>query len=395
MADIFISYASADRQFARRLADALEACGWSVWWDHSNLHGGQHFHRVIDEEIRGASVVIVVWSKTSVDSGWVRDEAMLALEEKKLVPLRIDMTQPPLGFKSIHTIDLSAWTEHAGTEPFQRLIKDLTHYLGPPTPSNRSERSSIPAAPDPQTAAPVAEDQQPAETTSIAEHSQTSPNVSLPNESTFTKSSTLKNKVIFPKNLMNVGKYFSGVLVALGIFWGFIVLGEKQQPKIESPTEASIPEPQASIGDAGNAQVAYNRGDYTTALNLVQPAAERGDQEAQYFLGFLYDHGRGVRQDDIEAARWYRKAADQGNAKAQLQLGIMYANSQGVQRNYAEAARWYQKAADQGNADAQYNLGILYSNGQSVPQDTTQARAWMQKAAVGGIEEAKKWLAKN
>ena len=46
MADIFISYASVDRPFARRLADALEACGWSVWWDHRNLRGGEHFDRI-------------------------------------------------------------------------------------------------------------------------------------------------------------------------------------------------------------------------------------------------------------------------------------------------------------------------------------------------------------
>ena len=84
MADIFISYASVDRPIARRLADALEARGWSVWWDHSNLRGGEHFDRVIEEAIRGAKVVVVVWSKASVESGWVRDEATLALEEKKL-----------------------------------------------------------------------------------------------------------------------------------------------------------------------------------------------------------------------------------------------------------------------------------------------------------------------
>jgi len=57
MADIFISYASVDRPVARRLADALEARGWSVWWDHRSLHSGQHFDRVIEEAICGVRPV--------------------------------------------------------------------------------------------------------------------------------------------------------------------------------------------------------------------------------------------------------------------------------------------------------------------------------------------------
>src|SRR3954451_9366794 len=129
MADIFISYASVDRPVARRLADTLEAHGWSVWWDYRSLRGGQHFHRIIEEAIHDARVVIAVWSKASVESRWVRDEATLALEENKLVPLRIDMARLPLGFRSIHTIDLSPWTEENESEPFERLVKDLDHYL--------------------------------------------------------------------------------------------------------------------------------------------------------------------------------------------------------------------------------------------------------------------------
>jgi len=57
MADIFISYASVDRPVARRLADALEVRGWSVWWDHRSLHSGQHFDRVIEEAICGVRPV--------------------------------------------------------------------------------------------------------------------------------------------------------------------------------------------------------------------------------------------------------------------------------------------------------------------------------------------------
>jgi adenylate cyclase len=93
-----------------RLATGLEARGWSVWWDHRNLRGGEHFDRIIEEAISTARTVIVVWSQSSIRSDWVRAEAAQALNEKKLVPLRIDMVRLPLRFRNIHTINLSSWT---------------------------------------------------------------------------------------------------------------------------------------------------------------------------------------------------------------------------------------------------------------------------------------------
>ena len=71
---------------------------------------------------------------------------MLALEGNKLVPLRIDITLPPLGFRSIHTIDLTAWTGETDAEPFERLVKDLGYYLGPP-PSPLLTKAILPMPP--------------------------------------------------------------------------------------------------------------------------------------------------------------------------------------------------------------------------------------------------------
>src|SRR3954469_17095979 len=152
MADILISYASVDRPFAHRLAEALEAFGWSVWWDHRNLRGGQHFDRVIEEAISDAGVVIVVWSQNSIESGWVRDEAALALEMEKLLPLRIDMARLPMRFRNIHTIDLPFCAGENGAEPFERLLGDLRHYLGPSNSSDRVEHPGTRAEPTPQAA---------------------------------------------------------------------------------------------------------------------------------------------------------------------------------------------------------------------------------------------------
>jgi TPR repeat protein len=92
--------------------------------------------------------------------------------------------------------------------------------------------------------------------------------------------------------------------------------------------------------------VAYQRGDYRTAVSIFRSLADRGDAAVQFILGVQYAAGRGVAQDYAEAARWYRRAADQGDAAAQGDLGTLYANGQGVGLDYAEAVRWWIKADD-------------------------------------------------
>ena len=74
----------------------------------------------------------------------------------------------------------------------------------------------------------------------------------------------------------------------------------------------------------------------------------------------MYANGDGVREDDVEAVRWYRKAAEQGLAQAQYNLGVMYANGDGVREDDVEAVRWFRKAAEQGLAHAQEALAKRY-----------------------------------
>ncbi len=78
---------------------------------------------------------------------------------------------------------------------------------------------------------------------------------------------------------------------------------------------------------------------------------------------------------------WYRKAAEQGDAEAQYNLGFMYGYGKGVSQDYAEAVKWYRKAAEQGYAKAQLSLGLAYGLGQGVPQDLAQAHMWLNLAA--------------
>ncbi|MCX7835600.1 MAG: serine/threonine-protein kinase [bacterium] len=122
----------------------------------------------------------------------------------------------------------------------------------------------------------------------------------------------------------------------------------------------------------------------TVRVNMIQRAATRNHAKAQLMMGWMYQEGRGVPQNDAEAVKWYRKATEQGLAAAQSNLGWMYANGRGVPQNDAEAVKWFRKAAEQGHANAQNNLGWMYEQGRGVPRDDKEAVKWYRKAAEQG-----------
>jgi TPR repeat protein len=128
----------------------------------------------------------------------------------------------------------------------------------------------------------------------------------------------------------------------------------------------------------------------TNGFAEIKAKAKSGDSNAQYTLAEKYISGDGVVRDEVEAFKWCRKAADQGNVQAQYSLGYCYFNCQlfpftptmkGVTKDDAEAVKWWRKAAEQNNASAQYSLGASYANGQGVAKDQVEAVKWFRKAA--------------
>lgn len=110
MTDVFVSYKAEDRRRVRPLVDALEADGFSVWWDEQ-IGGGDEWRRSIEEHLDAAHCVIVVWSRRSTGSKgqFVRDEAMRAQRRGSYLPVTIDRIEPPLGFGERQAIDLVRW----------------------------------------------------------------------------------------------------------------------------------------------------------------------------------------------------------------------------------------------------------------------------------------------
>lgn len=122
MPDIFISYKREERDVAQKLAEALIKEGRSVWWD-INLLPGERFAQEIEAVIRHAKVAIVIWSKHSVQSEWVIEEASEAKRRGILLPISIDSVQPPFGFRGLQTLDCSSWDREPQSDGFRQLIE--------------------------------------------------------------------------------------------------------------------------------------------------------------------------------------------------------------------------------------------------------------------------------
>ena len=132
MSGIFISYANEDRQKAEVLAHALEQKGWSVWWDRK-IPFGQSFDQVIEANLTSAKCVLVLWTKTSVESRWVRSEASEAAGRDVLIPVLIEKdVKIPLEFRLLQAVDLCEWHPGAEHKDFQTLLAQIDTMLGTP-----------------------------------------------------------------------------------------------------------------------------------------------------------------------------------------------------------------------------------------------------------------------
>ena len=134
MSDVFISYASEDRARAKLLAEVLEASGFSVWWDRK-IVVGQAYDEVIEHELETARSVVVLWSKYSVVSEWVKNEAQVAVERGTLVPALIDAVKPPLEFRRKQTADLIGWDGDLGHAGFDTLRRGVSVHLARELPT--------------------------------------------------------------------------------------------------------------------------------------------------------------------------------------------------------------------------------------------------------------------
>lgn len=133
---------------------------------------------------------------------------------------------------------------------------------------------------------------------------------------------------------------------------------------------------------------AYNRKDYSKALEYYTKASEQGDALVLYRLGFMYRNGLGTSQDNLKAGLFFGKAAKLGYAAAQCNLGYLYNNGLGVEKDHAKAFELYSQAASQNYSIAQNNLGRMYEKALGVTRDYAKAVEWYTKSFKQGYSLA-------
>jgi len=410
--DIFISYAREDEPTAIHLRDVLVAQGWDVWRDKEGILTGTSWEKAIEDALNAAKIVIVVWSRAALTSHFVRDEASVARNANKLVPVQIENLDIPLGFRGIQTANLVGWSGDVDDAEFRKLIRALTERVGThvapattlpvptPAPSRVARVPSGPRAPNP-----------------IVERAK-----------------------LWLRNPAVVLAIAALVLLGAGYGLGRLAPAASESEKAHEALEQGLrlmfdgkyadAEPMLErAASAGSGAAGYYLGrmyrdglgvkaDDAKAFEFAERGAWRGNPLAENLLGTLLQAGRGTKQDDAQALGWYLRAADHGNpwgaynagwmlengrgvkapdppraisyylraiddgiAMAGNALGNLYRSGKGVPQNQDQAFRWFRWAADRGDANAQVSLGTMYASGQGAPRDDVRAFELFRRAA--------------
>src|SRR5438309_899933 len=143
MSDVFVSYARPDEMHANRVADALRSAGYRVWRD-DELPAHRAYADVIEERLKDAKAVVVLWSVDAAKSQWVRAEADAARGVGTLIQASIDGTVPPMPFNQIQCADLKKWNGELDNGGWRKLAASVATLaaLAPGAGERKSARLS-------------------------------------------------------------------------------------------------------------------------------------------------------------------------------------------------------------------------------------------------------------
>jgi hypothetical protein len=148
MVDVFISYSRANKDKVSRLARAIEDAGYDVWWD-AELPPHMSYGDVITAKIQSAKAAVVVWSEDAAASEWVRAEADVARNQKKLVQTALGDISPPLPFNQIQYANLGDWNGEDDHPEWRKVKGSLEALCGPRTPKDRVPAYAFPVGTPP------------------------------------------------------------------------------------------------------------------------------------------------------------------------------------------------------------------------------------------------------
>lgn len=397
MADVFISYRRADRAKAEALATALKIENLDVWWDTA-LETGQTFDEKIQAALEQAKAVIVIWSKESVKSDWVRAESSIGRERGILVPIMVQPVNIPVPFNLIHTADLIGWSgdrAHLGYRDMVKQVKTLagkSHVAPLKQPPNRALRALWRAV------AVVA----------VVAAIGASVWVFRPWEKLTPKDPVLEAKRVAVEqreaSLDKLAPYglaagdldkYSSRYIADRLF--------KQDTKAQLNAEAAKGDPVLlALKCAIDLwTIVDDHPDYETADPGCEKAADSGESAAQVFFGdLLLEASAYAYVSDEQRAAFkasaiaeYRKAAEAGSAWGEVSYGRELADGRNVAHDAPKAEELFKSAQAKGLIEADFYLGRLYIDGQTDGPEYEVTLAMVRKAADAGVQEAQSYMA--
>ncbi|MEO6012037.1 MAG: toll/interleukin-1 receptor domain-containing protein [Devosia sp.] len=442
MPDIFISYKKEERAVAALLASRFTEAGYDVWWDDALL-AGERFEDEISAVLDESRVVVVLWSKLSVVSDWVKAEAETARQQKKALPTIIDDLPPgklPLLYRGMHVARLREWAgdnDHAGFVELMGSIEDRLGTASGPKLSpleakaklveSVDEAKQIIAAAPTETVAPA----KPAAAATAGRRWIPWWAIVLPIVALLGVVGGLVYSQIgrtSPSDQAAVERCKAWSTSAkLDWVSGFPRLDATTPADCATAVELS-PIDGNYLGMLAMVRIVQGSSYAAEAVSLANRGAEKNGAAAYYALGGMYGRGLGVTGDPVRAATNLKTSADLGNLRAagrlclmamdgnmslpititrddisalckraveggdalgQLATGLAFElGTDGRTVNAEAAVQYYRQAADQGLDEAAVRLGALYDHGIGVERDFGKAVALYQNAANFGFAAA-------
>lgn len=390
MADVFISYRKADRTKAEALAKALKLENLDIWWDTA-LETGETFDEKIQAVLQEAKAIIVVWSRESVKSDWVRAESSVGRERGVLVPVMIQPVNIPVPFNLLHTADLVGWSgdrSHPGYKDVVKQVKALAgkqHVKPLKPPPNRALRNVWRALAAVAVIAVIG-----ASTWLLR------PWQYLDREAQAEAAAKAAAQKI-DASRAKLAPF--GVDVAdFNTMTGHEVAARKfkSETRADLQTLADSGEPAAlALLCAADTWNYDTRGDDEDKLSATcSQAAEAGDPIGHvYYADYLttmalYDPRVDQEKAEMASTAEYKKAADLGVGWGQYFYGMRLSNGEGVAADPMAAEPLLKAASADGLPAGDFGLGMLYLSGKVAGLSPDEAFALIRKSADAGFDEA-------
>jgi TPR repeat protein len=434
MSKIFISYSHNDMELAERVVSLLEG-EFDIWWDEKILPGEMGYLR-IDHELETADWVMVLFTKDSIKSEWVLNEATKALGKAgaRLLPLKFDGCEIPLDFRRRQSVDIDRGNPDA-SKGWRKLLDRLRNPLETSEP-HELDKGSRPIPASPEVAAASGETlklpppELPAEEEVEVEDGTASPAIAFlftPQDLNIADGAYLLRKALKSHTIGDIratarsGQAEAQMLMGIAASEGHEVdrnpddagrwlrlAAEQNHPRAlaeyawylgqvlrvrDSPD--AVVEALQNARDAGTTRgrtvFATHRLDgfkvgisKAKAVELLKTSAGEGDMLAATVLGWALASGRGVRRNAAEAARWLKDASEHGNALAQANYGRLLWLGRGVPFDPARAVYWFERSARQGHVWGEYFYAWAFEHGAVLSRDLAEARYWYERSAQQG-----------